>query len=84
VDSVHGAVDRGATSPPYTNSHCHAWELTGARPPAASVPESYGQGAREGRRAGELNGGVSVGREPVEGRLTGGVRFSNGGDSSGV
>jgi hypothetical protein len=38
----------------------------------------------EGRRAGELNGGVSVGREPVEGRLTGGVGFSNGGDSSGV
>jgi hypothetical protein len=47
VDSVHGAVDRGATGPPWTGGHCRAWELTGARPPTAPVPESSGQGARE-------------------------------------
>jgi hypothetical protein len=47
VDSVHGAVDRGATGPPWTGGHCRAWELTGARPPTAPVPESSGQGAWE-------------------------------------
>jgi hypothetical protein len=38
-------------------------------------------GGGEGR-AGELNGGVTAGREAVEGRLTSGVRFGNGGDSA--
>jgi hypothetical protein len=49
MDSVHGAVGHGATSPPWTGGHCHVWELTGARPPAAPVPESSGQGAGEGK-----------------------------------
>jgi hypothetical protein len=46
--SVHGVVDRGATGPPWTGSHCYTWELIGARPPVAPVPESSGQGAGEG------------------------------------
>jgi hypothetical protein len=39
-------------------------------------------GGREGRSS-ELNGGVTAGREAVEGHLTGGMRFGNGGDSGG-
>jgi hypothetical protein len=38
MDSVHGAVDRGAIGPPWTGGHCRARELTGARHPAAPVP----------------------------------------------
>jgi hypothetical protein len=49
VGSVHGAVDHGATGPPWSGSHYHTWELTEARPMAAPVPESSGQGAGEGK-----------------------------------
>jgi hypothetical protein len=49
VDSVHEAVDRGATGPLWSGGHCHMRELTGARPPAAPMPESSGQGAGEGK-----------------------------------
>jgi hypothetical protein len=35
-------------------------------------------------RAGELNNGVTAGREAVEGRLTGSVMFGNGGDGGGA
>jgi hypothetical protein len=71
VDSVHRAVDCGATGPPWTGGHCRVRELTGARPPARR--------RGRGRRAGELNSEVTAGREAVEGHLTGGVGFSNGG-----
>jgi hypothetical protein len=33
---------------------------------------------------GELNGGVTTGREVVEGRLTDGIGFGNGGDGGGA
>jgi hypothetical protein len=49
MDSDHGAVDRGVTGPPWTGGHCRAWELTGARPPVAPMPESSGQGAGKGK-----------------------------------
>jgi hypothetical protein len=49
VDSVHRVVDHGVTSPPWTGGHCRMWELTGPRPPAAPVPESFSQGAGEGK-----------------------------------
>jgi hypothetical protein len=49
MDSVHGAVDRGATGPPWTGGHCHTRELTGARPLATPMSESSGQGSREGK-----------------------------------
>jgi hypothetical protein len=49
VDSVHRAVDRGATGPPWSGDHCRAWELTGAQPLATLVPESSDQGAGEGK-----------------------------------
>jgi hypothetical protein len=49
VDSIHGAVDRGAPGPPWTGGHCRAWELTGAQPQTAPVPDSAGQGAEEGK-----------------------------------
>jgi hypothetical protein len=80
VDSSHGVVDRGATGPSWSSGHCRVRELTEARPPAAPVPESSGQEAGKGKEwPGELNGGVTVGQEAVEGRLTGGVNFGNGG-----
>jgi hypothetical protein len=84
VDSVHGTVDRGDTSPPSTGGHCYVWELTRARPPAAPVPENSSQGQLRGRKGRRVNGGVTAGREAVEGRLTGGVRFGNGGDGGGA
>jgi hypothetical protein len=40
-------------------------------------------GGGEGR-ASELNGGVTVGQEVVEGHLTGSVGFGNGGDGDGA
>jgi hypothetical protein len=40
--------------PPWTGGHCHAQELTGARPPAAPVPESSDRGAGE-RKGGLAN-----------------------------
>jgi hypothetical protein len=49
VDSVHEAVDHRAISPPWTSGHCHARELTGALPLAATVLESSGQGKGEGK-----------------------------------
>jgi hypothetical protein len=49
VDSIHGAVDHGATGPSWTGNHCHPRELTEARPSAALVPESSGQGAGHGK-----------------------------------
>jgi hypothetical protein len=49
MDSDHGALDRGATGPPWSSGDCHARELTGAHPPAAPVPESSSQGAAEGK-----------------------------------
>jgi hypothetical protein len=48
VDSVHGAVDRGATAP-LDDGHCRTWELTGAQPPVAPVRVSSGQGAGVGK-----------------------------------
>jgi hypothetical protein len=64
VNSVHGAVDRGVTGPPWTGGHCCTRELTGARPPAAPVPESSGQGAGEGKEgpATSTTGSPLVGR----------------------
>jgi hypothetical protein len=45
-------------------THCHARELTGARPPAAPVPESSNQGAGEGkdRQASSMTGLPRFGR----------------------
>jgi hypothetical protein len=37
------------TDPPWTGGHCRARELTGARSPAAPVPESSDHGAGEGK-----------------------------------
>jgi hypothetical protein len=44
--------------PPWTGGHCRSWELAGARPPAAPVPESSDQGAgeREGGPANSMAG----------------------------
>jgi hypothetical protein len=69
-------VDRGATGPPWSGSHCHAWELTGARPPAAPMPESSDQAVGEGKE-GPMS---STAGSPRVGRLWRGVGFSNGGD----
>jgi hypothetical protein len=44
-------VDHRDSGPPWTGGHCRSRELTGARPLAASVPES------SDRRAGEGKGG---------------------------
>jgi hypothetical protein len=41
-------------SPPWTGDHCRSRELTGARPPAAPVPESSDRGAGE-RKGGPVN-----------------------------
>jgi hypothetical protein len=41
-------VDHRDSGPPWTGSHCHSRELTGARPPAAPVPESSDRGVGEG------------------------------------
>jgi hypothetical protein len=64
VDSVHGAVDRGATSPPWAGGHCHARELTRAPPPAGPVPESSGQGVGEEKEGptSSMVGSMRVGR----------------------
>jgi hypothetical protein len=35
--------------PPWTDGHCRAQELTGARPPVAPVLESSNQGVGEGK-----------------------------------
>jgi hypothetical protein len=40
--------------PPWTGGHCRSRELTGARPPAAPVPESSDRGACE-RKGGSAN-----------------------------
>jgi hypothetical protein len=40
--------------PPWTDGHCRSRELTGARPPAALVPESSDRGAGE-RKGGPTN-----------------------------
>jgi hypothetical protein len=76
VDSVYEVVDHGATGPPWSGSHCHAWELTGARPPAAPMPESSDQAVGEGKE-GPMS---STAGSPRVGRLWRGVGFSNGGD----
>jgi hypothetical protein len=64
VDSVHGAVDHGATSPPWTDGHCRARELTGAQPLAGPWPKSSGQWAGEGKEgpASSTTGSPRVGR----------------------
>jgi hypothetical protein len=49
VDSVHGAVDRGVTGPPWYSGHCRMQELTRARPSATPVPVNSDQGAGEGK-----------------------------------
>jgi hypothetical protein len=67
VDSVHRAVERGSSP------ELGLWPLRCPRAPANGW-------WREGW-AGELNGGVTADREVVEGCLTGGVGFGNGGDS---
>jgi hypothetical protein len=36
------------SGPPWTGDHCRSRELTGARPSAAPVPESFDRGAGEG------------------------------------
>jgi hypothetical protein len=43
---VHGLRRPG---PPWTGGHCRSWELAGARPLAAPVPESSDRGASEGK-----------------------------------
>jgi hypothetical protein len=58
VDSIDGAVDRRATGPPWIDDHCRVRELSGARPSAAPVAESFGQGAGEGKE-----GSPRVGRQ---------------------
>jgi hypothetical protein len=64
VDSVHGAVDRGATSPPWAGGHCRARELTRAPPPVGPVPESSGQGVGEEKEGpmSSMAGSPRVGR----------------------
>jgi hypothetical protein len=74
----------GAIGPPWNGGHCRARELTGGRPLAAPVPESSDPGVGGGGRADELNGGVTVGQEAVEGHLIGSIRFGNGGDGGGA
>jgi hypothetical protein len=49
MDSVHGAVDHGATGPLWTGGNCRTRDLTGAHPSAAPVPESFDQGVGEGK-----------------------------------
>jgi hypothetical protein len=65
VDSIHGAVHRGATGPPWTGGHCRMRELIRARPPTAPVPESSGQGAGEGKEGpvSSTAGSPRVGRQ---------------------
>jgi hypothetical protein len=50
--------------PPWTGGHCHARELTEARPPVAPVPESSDQRAGEGkdRQASSTMGLLRFGR----------------------
>jgi hypothetical protein len=47
-------------------------------------PRAPTQGWGGGGRADELNGGVTVGQEAVEGHLIGSIRFGNGGDGGGA
>jgi hypothetical protein len=51
--------------PPWTGGHCRSWELAGARPPAAPVPESSDRGAgeRKGRLANSMEGLPRLGRQ---------------------
>jgi hypothetical protein len=57
----------------------HSWASgrSGAR-------ELWPRGEGEEGRAGELNGGFTMGREEVEGHLTSGVVFGNGSDGGGA
>jgi hypothetical protein len=50
--------------PPWTDDHCRARELTGARPSAAPVPKSSDQGVGEGKdgQASSTTGLLRVGR----------------------
>jgi hypothetical protein len=52
---IHGLGPRGcgprAAGPSWTGGHCRTRELTRARPLAAPVPKSSGQGAKEGKEA---------------------------------
>jgi hypothetical protein len=47
-------MDHQDYGPPWTGGHCRSRELTGARPPAAPVPESSDRGAGE-REGGPVN-----------------------------
>jgi hypothetical protein len=57
-------VDHRDSGPPWTGGHCRSLELTGARPPAAPVPESSNRGAseREGGPANSMAGLPWLGR----------------------
>jgi hypothetical protein len=58
-------VDHWDSGPPWTVSHCRSREHTGARPPAAPVPESSDRGAseREGGPANSMAGLPWLGRQ---------------------
>jgi hypothetical protein len=58
------AVEHRDSGPPWTGGHGRSWELTGAQPPAAPVPESSDRGAgeREGGPANSMAGSPQLGR----------------------
>jgi hypothetical protein len=62
-------VDHRDSDPPWTGGHCRSRELTGARPPAAPVPESSDRGAGE-REGGPVN--PMAGLPRLRGRWRGG------------
>jgi hypothetical protein len=72
VDWVHGAVDCGRPLPHVGAHRSSAFGRSGAR-------ELWPRGTGGERRAAELNGGITAGREVVEGHLTSGIGFGNGG-----
>jgi hypothetical protein len=57
-------VDHRDSGPPWTGGHGHSRELTGARPPAAPVPEisDRGAGEREDGPANSMAGLTWLGR----------------------
>jgi hypothetical protein len=66
------------------------WPLPHAGAHRSSAPSHSDAGELRPRvkggegRAGELNGGVTMGQEAVEGHLTGDVGFSKGSDDGGA
>jgi hypothetical protein len=80
MDSVHGAVDHGAIGPSWTDDHCHVRAHQSSASSRSGARELRPRGGGGEGRARELNGGVTASWVAVEGRLTGGGGFNNGGD----